>query len=209
MSVSQVYPAMASLIPVDPKELCSKVQNLCPDLEESVRSYAFKITPVQSYLGDMKTLGSGTFPGVLVPSFATHWGIVVGKTLYHLTFRNPDHAKIEFGDLARHGKPIKFTATICDKGSFDDCPVVGHTKYDHMALVDIGQALIEAFGNYHRLFWNCQVYAQCFLHLITGETSFAKYIQGVLLADFPGGLPWMLVSCFCVLLWSHCLLRPP
>src|SRR2546423_974111 len=37
--------------------------------------------------------------------------------------------------------------------------------------------LIKEFGDYHRLFWNCQVFAKCFLYLITGEKEFDRFIQ--------------------------------
>lgn len=166
---------MADVIKVDREEIFTNVQKVCGDLEKSSRLHAFKLAPVKSYVGNMKTLGTGGFPGVVVPSFATHWAVVIDVTMYHLTFRDPGHAAIELGDMARYGKPVKFTSISYDRGTFDDCPVIGYTMYSHEDRVFIGQALLEMFGNYHRLFWNCQVYAECFLRLITGGSSFVKY----------------------------------
>src|SRR5208282_1551833 len=31
--------------------------------------------------------------------------------------------------------------------------------------------MIEAFGNYHRIFWNCQIFAKCFLKVICEEPA--------------------------------------
>ena len=168
-----VHRRMARIFEVNREQLIADVRKLHPDLEET-SPREFKIVPVKSYVGDMKIADSGTFRGIVVPPFATHWGIAVEDTLYHLTFRNPDHARIELTDFARHGKPIRFTATVYDDGSFDHCPVVGQAKYSHEARVKIGKALIKAFGNYHRLFWNCQVFAQIFLYFIIGNHSFAE-----------------------------------
>lgn len=31
--------------------------------------------------------------------------------------------------------------------------------------------MIESFGDYHRLFWNCQTFAECFLQLICEDSA--------------------------------------
>lgn len=33
----------------------------------------------------------------------------------------------------------------------------------------IGEKLIAAFGDYHRIFWNCQTFAKVFLRVICGQ----------------------------------------
>ncbi len=35
--------------------------------------------------------------------------------------------------------------------------------------------MITAFGDYHRVFWNCQSFAKCFLHVICGPEASAKF----------------------------------
>jgi hypothetical protein len=34
--------------------------------------------------------------------------------------------------------------------------------------------MIEEFGSYHKLFWNCQMFAKCYLRVITGDYN-AKF----------------------------------
>ena len=55
--------------------------------------------------------------------------------------------------------------------------MVVHTKFSREQLIEIGERLIDAFGNYHRLFSNCQVFAKCYLRLITGGKNFDKCVQ--------------------------------
>ena len=31
--------------------------------------------------------------------------------------------------------------------------------------------MVEAFGDYHRVFWNCQTFAKCFLQIICGKPA--------------------------------------
>ena len=39
--------------------------------------------------------------------------------------------------------------------------------------------MIDAFGNYHRLFWNCQTFANCFLCFICEEhATFNDFTAG-------------------------------
>jgi hypothetical protein len=164
---------MAHAFEVDADEIIANVRKCQPTLEES-SSREFKLVPVKSYVQSLKTVSSGMFSGVVVPSFAMHWGVAIRNTLYHLVFENRDDARIDLADFSRYGKPIRFIGTTCRKDSFEHCPVVGETKYDHETRLEIGEALIEAFGNYHRLFWNCQVFAKCFLYCITGKDSFVE-----------------------------------
>lgn len=203
MAEREVYRAMAGLFQVSREQVIAKVQSSLPELDEESppRSGSLKLVPVRSYIGSgMKTLRSGTFPGILVPPFAVHWGVAVGNTLYHLTFRNRAHADIESSDFARYGKPIEFTMSYIADDSLDRYPVVGQSKLDHEARLKVGNALIQAFGDYHRLFWNCQVWAECFLYFITGKNSFGEYASGRVKGFTVGGLPQTLHSCFCALL---------
>ena len=48
---------------------------------------------------------------------------------------------------------------------------VGTTHYEHAQLVRIGEKMIDQFGNYHRVFWNCQMFARCYLRVITGNDA--------------------------------------
>lgn len=48
---------------------------------------------------------------------------------------------------------------------------VGDTKYEYLELRRIGKEMIKAFGNYHLVFWNCQMFAKCYLQVITGNDA--------------------------------------
>ena len=46
---------------------------------------------------------------------------------------------------------------------------LGHTKYTSGELRMIGKRMVQEFGDYHLVFWNCQMFAQCFLSVILTE----------------------------------------
>ena len=137
---------------------------------------ALRCYPVRSYIQTVGTLNSSTFPRVVVPAFAVHWGVVVGPTIYHLEFEDGNDADLESHDPSRVGTPICFTFTKWKRPAecLEALPIVGNTKFEHIQVCEIGEKLVEEFGNYHRLFWNCQVFAKCFLRLITGGNDFDK-----------------------------------
>jgi hypothetical protein len=172
MSIPHIYTHMARVFPIDRDQIIADVQNRHPNLYKSI-SRAVRVAEVRTYVHNVKTLRTGTFSGMAVPAFASHWGVMIDSTLYHLVFRNPNDAQLDFTDFARNGKPIKFYASTVEQDSVDSGKVIGHTIYEHRELMSIGNALIESFGSYHRLFWNCQVFADCFLTLVA-EKTFAE-----------------------------------
>jgi len=174
MSLRDIYGQMAGLFPVDRDQIIAEVKSRQLDLREHPPS-SIALAEVRTYVHDMKTSPWAGEPGVTVPSFACHWGVVVNDTLYHLVFQDAADANSDLKNFAREGRPIVFghinpaAKVIVGPGK-----VAGTTKYRSTELEDIGKALIDAFGNYHRLFWNCQVFADCFLYLITGEKRFEE-----------------------------------
>jgi hypothetical protein len=53
---------------------------------------------------------------------------------------------------------------------------VGTTIFNADELRDIGARMIDEFGDYHRVFWNCQTFAKCYLRVITQERcSFDRF----------------------------------
>jgi hypothetical protein len=53
---------------------------------------------------------------------------------------------------------------------------VGQTRFSVSELIRIGAEMIKAFGNYHFVFWNCQMFAKCYLRVITGsDTAFTQW----------------------------------
>jgi hypothetical protein len=53
---------------------------------------------------------------------------------------------------------------------------VGETRFSVPELVRIGVEMIEAFGNYRIVFWNCQMSAKCYLRVVTGsDAAFSQW----------------------------------
>jgi len=82
--------------------------------------------------------------------------IRVGDTLYH------------FRMLFVEKKPIKieFTFKKVTGIKYQEKKILGQTKFKLPQLDSIGSKLIELFGTYHRIFWNCEGFVSCFLDII-------------------------------------------
>jgi hypothetical protein len=115
----------------------------------------------------------------LVPGFASHWGIVVQKMdpkepknedvwLFHLCLVENQEGRrsvtlavdgLVKGDKQLQGKKVA---------------EVGQTTLSIDQITRIGREMIDAFGDYHLVFWNCQMFAKCFLGVILndGEATF-------------------------------------
>jgi hypothetical protein len=171
---------MTKMIPVDVDALTLRVSKDLPPKSSASREVG--LLPVRSYVVHGKTLQSSTFAGVAVPSFAVHWGVVVGKILYHLVFKNRQDSELAWSDTSRYG-PIRLAITKWERDTDSaDLPALGHTKFGSEELMEIGDKLIDAFGDYHRLFWNCQVFAESFLRLITENknSGFGRWTGSIL-----------------------------
>jgi|SRR5277367_3166098 hypothetical protein len=171
----EVHERLSRMTEIEVDAVIAQVLEQLPP--EASESRELKLRPVRSYVASGKTLASGKFSGIAVPSFAVHWGVVIGRTMYHLVFQNRADSDLEWSDISRRGKPIQLAVHLWEEEpGCEDFPVVGKTKFGHEELVEIGERLIKAFGDYHRLFWNCQVFAECFLRIITakGESDFGR-----------------------------------
>jgi len=194
----EVHRQMAKMMEADADTLMAQVRRSIPEPTQP-SPQPLELYEVRSYVVNADTLTRPSFSRVIVPAFAVHWGVVVGPTLYHLVFRNPADAALESKDPSRRGKEIRFT--FCrwddDTKSATHSPVVGNTRFNHQQLCVIGDKLIEAFGDYHRLFWNCQVFAKCYLRLITDGKDFDRLTDQMrsLIVD---SHPRMLPICFSV-----------
>lgn len=137
------------------------------------------IAEVHTYVQQVhKSHESPWNPRVVVPSFASHWGIVVGSKdgtqfLYHLVLTEAGEPE-DPSSKVRNDK-IQFNAHHLFK-PLSNTKLVGTTSYGVEELLMVGKNMIKAFGNYHRVFWNCQTFAKCYLRVITGDH----------LADFDG-----------------------
>ena len=129
------------------------------------------LVPVHTYIHQLdKAASPWGGPAIIVPPFACQWGIVVGppesQRLFHLLFvedvgREAKNSNVE-------NRFIRFHDTSLHR-PFENTKYVGQTCYNTDQLNALGKAMIREFGNYHKVFWNCQTFAKCYLRVITGD----------------------------------------
>jgi hypothetical protein len=128
-------------------------------------------SPVHTYIHQLdKDPTASSSSAIVVPPFACHWGIVVGpptrQRLFHLVF------VADLGNEAKNStvenRHIQFYDSRFPR-SLANAKYVGQTCYNTDQLIALGEAMIQEFGNYHKVFWNCQTFAKCYLRVITGD----------------------------------------
>ena len=173
MSTLAVFRTMAGTTRTDPLDITVKqedeiVRRVSARFANTQVSTAFEVGSfaVSTYIHEPKDpdAGSRFAPFKPVP-FASHWGIIVGQVgghneLYHLVIA-----------IDKDGNPaVKFVNRGTDKLEKESkVKLVGTCQYSHEVRCEIGKAMIEAFGNYHIVFWNCQTFARCYLRVVTGD----------------------------------------
>jgi hypothetical protein len=184
ISERDIYRRMRILMEIDEEAILQQVLPSVPKMPQNGRQWDIQLYDVKSYVMAGNTSGSGAFKGVIVPAFASHWAVVIGQFIYHLVFVRREDAALQFSDISRKGKPIRFSMHNIDlennteiKG---EATLVGKTRYNVEMLTEIGKKLVEAFGDYHRLFWNCQTFAKLFLDIITeGGCQIPLYVYQI------------------------------
>jgi len=109
---------------------------------------------------------------VVFPTFASHWAVIVCDMDspnrhghgYHLIFQEPVAAQLT--PPPGISREIVFTPMFLESMP-EGMKEVGTTRFSHPDRMNIGMALIKAFGSYHRVFWNCQHFARLYLKVIT------------------------------------------
>ena len=115
-----------------------------------------------------------------------HWGVVVDGLLHHLVFKV---------DEDRKPVGIKFKREDFEQEWIDEGKAtreeIGSTSLPLEAIKAVGETLILQFGNYRRLYRNCQTFADIFVQIICdaerkafSSTSIQTVIANSLLA-FP------------------------
>jgi hypothetical protein len=127
--------------------------------------------PVHTYVHQLnKTPTAWPSSAIVVPPFACHWGIVVGpperQRLFHLLFVKGVGREAESSIV--ENRHIRFHDTKLEE-PLANTKYVGQTRYTTDQLDALGEAMIREFGNYHKVFWNCQTFAKCYLRIITGD----------------------------------------
>ena len=112
-------------------------------------AYPIQVVPVHTFILQGHSKDVRLSKGILIPSFASHWGVIVGVTdaltLYHLVFDSdapvPDDA---MPDLIRgKRRVIKFHHIPWENnstkyGGSGRIALVGKTKYSHEDRIKIG-----------------------------------------------------------------------
>jgi len=154
------------------KDIVSKVESI--GHAQQPTPMAITLYPVSTYVFDQKNpfFGSALVCPSL-PKFASHWAIVVEEvsasrtlaTMFHLVLnRNRDRNRaVTFYHHSIQPHELNIDAATVK--------AVGSTHYELGQLRRIGEKMIDEFGNYHRVFWNCQMFARCYLRVITGNDA--------------------------------------
>ena len=147
------------------------IQTISSNHREQGIGTLVNILPVSTYVAQSKEEDAGSaYVSPKQPPFASHWGIVVGDPneeeafLLHLLLSDKNgkrRVRFRITDLEPDGDWITGAAV----------KQVGHTSFSMQQLLRIGKDMIAAFGNYHVVFWNCQMFAKCYLHVITGSDA--------------------------------------
>ena len=156
---------------ITPERAQEIIRTISLDHREQGTSTLVNVLPVSTYVAQSKEDDAGSaYVSPKQPPFASHWGIVIGDPneereaiLLHLLLSD------------KNGKRyVRFRITDLDDGDWivgAAVKQVGETRFTIQQLLRIGKDMIRAFGNYHVVFWNCQMFAKCYLHVITGSDA--------------------------------------
>jgi hypothetical protein len=162
----------ASSLELTPARAQEIVQKVSSNHTADADAIPVNILPVSSYVTQAKT--SAGYSNVVpnLPPFAAHWGIVVGvptkkrtALLLHLVLEEDEDGNRDI-EFAMNNVGLESRSS---KGAVVER--VGETRFSVPELLRIGVEMIEAFGNYHIVFWNCQMFAKCYLRVITGSDA--------------------------------------
>ena len=157
---------------ITPERAQEIIETVSSNYIEQATCTPVNILPVSTYVAQSKEEDAGSaYVSPKQPPFASHWGIVVGNPkeegeafLFHLILSDKDGKRC-----------VKFRATGVDSDSEwivgAAVKQVGQTRFTVQQLRRIGKDMIAEFGSYHVVFWNCQMFAKCYLRVITGSDA--------------------------------------
>lgn len=136
---------------VDPEPIIASVEVQTPKINAaSGSSLPIQLVPVHTFIVQGHTKDVNLTRGILVPSFASHWGVVVGEQgayeLYHLVFQAGQQTNGGVGDSIRGPyREVEFNHTKWqpkeNARGFTTITKVGETRYSHWDLIKIGTSL--------------------------------------------------------------------
>ena len=169
MSTLSVFKEMSGVTEASALEITSeRGQEIVQRVESEIRpqqsrAVPVNLGPVSTYVVEAKNPGAGSlYVSPKLPQFASHWGIIVGdlssgmrSRLCSLDIEADRDGKRMIGLISRF-------ESWCEDGRIytirsSSAPI--HRRDD------------REFGSYHLIFWNCQIFAKCFLRVITGDDA--------------------------------------
>jgi hypothetical protein len=178
MSTIETFRAMSGIsqissLEITPQRAQEIIETVSSNHPQNASSTAVNLLPVSSYVTQAKPGMPGSASIVPnMPPFASHLGIVIGvpqiqltALLLHLVL-DEDEEDTRSVMLAANYVGLKSKSI---KGG--EVKQVGETRFSIPEIIRIGEEMISAFGNYHLVFWNCQVFAKCYLRVITSSDA--------------------------------------
>lgn len=144
----------------------------------STTSLTVTALKVSSWAWDRKDpeYGSKLVPvKIQPPARVCHWGVIIGDIdqdtafLYYLVIKEDGKGNL-FIEFNSRG------VLKADRDVTDGMKEVANTTLSHGHRQSVGRAMINAFGNYHRIFWNCQTFAKCFIRVLTNNTATFEHL---------------------------------
>jgi hypothetical protein len=139
---------LSGFFDVDETSIVTTIKNEFPQPSPTNENHPIQLVPVHTFVLHSPTKDVRLSRGILVPSFASHWGVVVGQPgeylLYHLIFRpNQEPRKHGIGDSIRGNyREVKFHYIEWnDRGDEGNMIRVGETRYSYLELIRIGMSL--------------------------------------------------------------------
>ena len=167
---------MASIIP-NPES--DKVTQNLVETSASFQASKVFVVPIKTYDTSMYGPFFNGAAANVVPGITSHWGVVLEipqlnhHALYHLIF-------IEWQDRSTgdiHRKVGLHSQTVDATFATEVGTEVGTTERMEDAH-KIGEMLVNGFGSYHHVFWNCKKFMNCFLQILTkSDSDFYTHFQ--------------------------------
>jgi hypothetical protein len=175
--ITGMTPSKTSVLEITPERQAEIIKAVTEEANRApyARSQAptsVSLLPVSTYVIEAKDPDAGkAYALPKHPPFASHWGVLIGtpgspvSLLLHLLLKTNEDGKhnvvFHARSVAEDDKMVKIAAITN----------VGNTHYSLEQIFLIGERMVEEFGNYHVVFWNCQTFAKCFLHVLTGNNA--------------------------------------
>ena len=178
MSTIETFRVMSGIkqtssLEITPERAEEIIQTVSSNHSEDASTTAVNLLPVSSYVTQAKP----GMPGMasIIPNMPPllRTGVLSSVSLHIATTALLLHLVLEEDEEGRRSVHFLVNNVGLDSKSIRGGEVkqVGETRFDITELIRIGEEMISAFGNYHVVFWNCQMFAKCYLRVITGSDA--------------------------------------